>query len=476
MTAGDIAIYREATATDTVTHTSWTDEDYDTTVREDTDTYDIQTGNADIELKETGHYLAMFSEVVDTVAATNQRYMLFGQATYNGSSVNIQGGGYSRNNQGCDEAYVAGSGIFNVSTANQNYSTQTIVKSTGTMTSTSRRADSCSAQLLKLDDDWDYFIATSNTASTIVLLGDDIIWEDIEEEDTDSFDLQANEVDIEVQSGYYLACYTVRVTATSLATGRVGATAYLTLGGTEVEGSRSSTYCRMTQGCGTNIISCICIFESASVENLRLKTANINRVGSGQIIDAETHIQIVKLPDATLKKCWVYDGTGNYDVAGSSYTDLAMDDEIDVDTDVFTHSTIANTDEIEVEEDGDYLFMYGLYYDETAGTANNRYNIIVAWEDGGTAQKYGISGSFFRGYATSSIYITNCGSSHGFIGDALSASDKINLATKRDSTYTSNSPDTTANKSAVSAIQLSSIFPEDEEDVTGSHWFAQQGF
>jgi hypothetical protein len=477
MTAGDIAIYRNASdSTTSMSPTSWTDLAFDTTVREDTDTYDMQISNKDIELKEAGHYLVMFSELA---TCNYLRYSISCRIVVGGSSVAIIGRGYSRASEGCNDLYMAGAGIIDVDSAGTDLNVQ-VQENTGTSQTATRDAGVAGVQLLKLNDDWDYFRAESDTASAVLALGDEILWENVIEEDSGSFELQANDYDIQVEAGYYLCCYTVPFACTTLGTtGRVGAVAYLLLDGTEVEGSRSMGYGRSSNGCSAGCVSCICIFEADSTQNLKLKTTVSNRTGGGQIIDDSTSIQIVKLPDDTLKKCWVYDGTGGYDII-TNLTDLNLDDELDVDTDVFTHSTSTNTDEIQVDEDGDYLFMYGLYEGEngnpqTPSTTNKRYTQIVRWKDS-TQMSYGAAGSYYRGYANGRSYIQNTGSSHGILFDSLTSGDVIELTGQRESTNTDYPPLTVTDKSAVSAIQLSSIFPEDDEDVTGSYWYAQQGF
>jgi len=477
MTKGDMAIYREATAGESMSPSAWTDLSYDTTVREDTDTFNLQVSNEEVDCADVGHYLVMFNDVADL--ASGLRFTVRERVTVGGVDTAVSGSGYGRYHATNDayEMYIAGAGIVYADTGGDDINIQ-VQRVPSTTQTTTRRANVGGLQILKLDDDWDYFRAESDTASAILTLGDEILWENVIEEDTGSFELQANDYDIEVQPGYYLCTYTVVFACTSLGlTGRVGGVSYLLLDGVEVEGSRSMNYGRNSNGCNTGHISCICIFEAPSVQNLKLKTTVSNRTGGGQIADNSTSIQIVKLPDDTLAKCWTYDGTGGLTIAAATLTDINMDDEIDEDTAVFTHSTVSNTDEISVDVDGDYLFMQGMYAQGSdSGDSNLRYTILSRFEDNGTAQQYGNSGCFYRGYANSSSKILSCGMSHGILLPSLTAGDDINIATIKEVSATTYPPTTVADKSAFSAIQLASIFPEDEEDVTGSYWFAQQGF
>ena len=474
MTNGHMGIYRDATGLDAQNTASPTDQTYDTEVREDS-TFERQVGNVDIQLNRTGHYLTMFNNSIST--STASRTCVFERALYDGTELVINGGGFARNTQGCDEMYIAGAGIFNVASSGADFKIQYERVSSPTGTSPIRRADLPGVQLLKLDDTWDYFRAVSDTESFLVEIGDDMKWENVLEEDSGSFELQHGDTDIEVQDGWYLCCYTVQFICTNIAEPRVAATAWLELDGTEVIGSRSVNYSRLTQDCATNIISCICIFEASGVQDLVLATSNTGRYGGGQIVDSETSIQIAKLPD-TVSKCWVYDSTGGQTFNQASLTEFDWGNEVVTEDADFDHDPVTSVDEIVVQTDGAYLFMNGMYAGETSSLNAYRYNTHIRWEVDATAQKYGGSGSYYRGWISSgpTLRVSKCGSAAGIILDDMTANEVVTLARIREATPTTNPPLTTASKCAVSAIYLPSILVADETAEPGSYWYSQQGF
>ncbi|MFH2047764.1 MAG: hypothetical protein ABIK92_21775 [Pseudomonadota bacterium] len=477
MTAGHMAIYRESTGGEDRDSASYADVEFDTTVREDS-TFTLSSSK-NVNLGSTGKYLCMFNETIDIDAGL--RYSAQANLKYNGTDVEVRGSGYARNTQGCTQAYVYGAGIIQIDTANQDLVLEIAKASTDpTTNNAARRASSSGLQILKLNDDWDYFRASGADASLVQNIGDTVVWKTVEEEDSGSFALQVNEEDIECEQGWYIACYSITFTSTASPPTRVGAVAWLELDGAEIIGSRSFKYARQTNGCGTQILSGICLFEADSSNPfLSLNTTTSNRFGSAVINDEQTYIQVVKLEGADtstpINKVWVYDSAGSQDLSQASLTDFNWASELEDDSD-FAHSTASSTDEITVQTDGDYLFLFGMYAQNTSQTVEYRYNTYVRFSIDGTAQYYGNSGTYFRGYVSATQNITNCGCSHGILMPDMAASEVVTLGRIRESSETTGPPVTVANKSALTGIYLPSIFPAVEESVAGSYWYAQQGF
>ncbi len=148
---GEIAIYREATATDAITTTNF-DHDWDTVVTEDTGAYNLNVDNKSIELQ-AGRYLVLYGAKFDSTSGSN-RSEVQSQLVLNGADLPIGWSqGYMRRSSGADELFTSGGGIIQVATDNDPLllrSYRTDDNSAGV----ARVANTTGIQLLKLYDGW----------------------------------------------------------------------------------------------------------------------------------------------------------------------------------------------------------------------------------------------------------------------------------------------------------------------------------
>jgi hypothetical protein len=466
MSAGAMAVYREATGGEDEDNQSWHDETFDTTVFQEASTYEMQANRYDVKLKEAGHYLALHNNLISADTGSN-RTEHTARLTYNGADLDTgRGQGYNRMVGGCEEAYVSGAAILDIPTANQYLNCEMQNSSSTTTANATRRASLSGLQLLKLDDSWDYFRADAYHVSVFQDLGDIIAWHNIHEEDSGSFemvDIQKRAITLK-SDGAYLAVYTVCFLANSSPPERTCGYAFLSLGGVGqyIEHSYSYSYARQAQGCDLGVISGMCLIGS-EIDNRLLRLETVSETGGAQIIEANTTIEVVKLPDNVLNILRISDalGGGSFDVTDEPFE---YKDEQDDDS-AFLHSSGGTSYNVHIQKPGAFLFMAGIHADRSAAGAN-RYNNIFRWRRNSTPQTYGNFGSYNRGDASSVS-----GGSHGILFPNLDVNDIITLARTDESTSSGTPPYTVMDKCGMCAIWLPSIFPQ-----AGQGFFLQGGF
>jgi hypothetical protein len=189
-----------------------------------------------------------------------------------------------------------------------------------------------------------------------------------------------------------------------------------------------------------------------------VRTASANQLvyaqgykeGGSLSTQSEGHLIAVKLP-STIEAISVHDSTGgdSFDTTG---TNLGYDTQNFIDTDTFTHSTSTNPHLIEVDVDGDYLFLGSILGYRSSGT--KRYANIFEWVKSATVYKYGSFGTYSRG---SDALTTGCAG--GTVIPNLVDGNSIYLQMLKESTQTADPPDTVADGVGVSGFLLSSLAP-----------------
>jgi len=459
MPAGAIAIYREATAGDNLDSTSYVDVDHDTTVWEDTETFEKNVG-AGVTLKETGHYLGLWNEAAG-LGGTLNRAEHTGRLDYNGSAlVGSKGTKYIRGLEGCDESEPHGNLIFNVATANQTLKAQ-IAKTGGTLTGITRTANMAGLQLLKLDDDWDYCrLRITGTSTQQLPLG--VAWTYQDELDTDSFAHTVLRSPIQFKKvGWHLVTYCIRAKATSVPAARLGFVPgfkRLTPSVAFSEFGYSFGYTRQLGGSdhGTGT-ACFIFYNDTADSTWQVYVTKYG--GGGQLELVDCAIQIAKLPDTVANACMCYDTTGGQSLDVSE-TPFTWGQEY-YDNDAFDHDTGSSTDDIVIKKPGPFLFFGSWIANRASGI--NRYQTKSEFRKGGTAYQYGIPGSYNRGST-----VLYSGLNHAILLPWLSVDDTIDFAREDESSSSATAPATIASYGGFSGIYLPSIFPKYNQG-----WFLQ---
>ena len=396
----EYSIYKEATGGE-VFSTSDLELGYDTTSGEDTNVSTISGTN--INLEQTGHYLVIANEMIDDQSGSN-RSLVSMNLRLDSTELPYWSASYIRRSGGAEELMVNVMAIIEA-TADQDLSV--VARHEDTNSALCDRGGSASQfgeslgglQLVKLDDDWNYFRAHRNgawepaTANTY----DQVDWDTQDEYDTAGFthDTGTNPDQITLDNGgHYLVTYNVYG---NFGTGRNEFTARLTLGGAPINGTYVSGYDRHSNGANEDGCCFIGIIEASASDILRLEVLTGSTAGAGVIAD-RTAITIVELPDADYLRL-VEDAEFDWRAASDLVVPWTVEDEKDTGT--FTHSNVTNSSRIEVEEDGTYLFTCALNQTTIPASGNLRDTALCEWRvDGTTVQDYGGFGVYVRGHSS----------------------------------------------------------------------------
>ena len=449
---GEIAIYREAVALDAITTANF-DHDWDTTVREDTDSFG-QAG-ANITLKSTGHYLVMYGARFDSSGGSN-RSETQSQLRLAGADLPIGWSqGYIIRSNGYDEAFTAGGGIIDVATADDVLvlrSFRTDDNSAGVQ----RAPNTSGIQLVKLNDSWDYarLKRTTTQAGPTDTTYVAVQYNSQDELDTGSFahSTSVNPENITlVTAGHYLVMANTYGT-TGASTQRTVVQQKLTLDGSDIDGTLTTVMIRGTQSTTEGAASIGTIIETTSanmVLNVEVNrvagtaTITLNEDGGGTTVQRSA-VTIVKLPDTA--DYIRLDDSGTDDMNPASWTAMGWNTEDELDTASFTHPVTDSRIEVDVADD--YLFFTTLYSD-TLLSGRGYYS--QGWsKNGGTVITYGQTGKAARGVPP----LDNSGNWSGFIAESLVATDYIEVETQQ----LAASGSVPANIKGVQGVRIGSLF------------------
>ena len=428
--SGDIAIYREATAGDTITTANF-DHSWDTTVREDS-IYSTTTASS-IALNEEGHYLVMYGSRFDQTFVSTSRTQVQTHLVLDGSPLPAGWStGYSRAQSATDlEQFTSGGAIISASSSDVLLLRSFRTDGTTGITMT-RAANTTGIHLLKLNDDLDYIrlrksgTQTGPNSATLVA----VTYDTQDELDTGSFthSTSTNPENITLKTaGHYLVM--ANTYGSYVSTARTMVHQRLTLDGSDIDGTITTTYFRGSNN-GNNIlegaVSTGVIIETTDADqvlNVELNRPSgteawtINQDQAAATVD-RTAITIVKLPDSA--DYIRLDDTGTDAMNPTALTPLGWDTEDEKDTAAFTHSTSTDPSRIEVEVTDDYLFLSTLYC-AACGVARGVWN--QGWTiDDGPLISYGQTGNFDRNSG-----VVNSGNWSGIIFDNLAANSYIQV-------------------------------------------------
>ncbi len=430
MAVGDVAVYIEATGTDTIGATA-TDMTWDTTVREDSG-FDLQVNNIDVECVDAGLYLLLYSFATEKnpSAGATDRHTTETTIFVDGTSQGIhgRGGSYNRQNNGANESFHIGALVFETASANKNVKLQ--YQKTSTQTNEPsihpNRSGLC---LLQLDDETPYLKvseagggqthSTDESFSAITFdtndkLTDESILSHNASTNTDVFTLK--------EVGHYLVIYSVRW-ANSV--NRMNGLCRATLGGTEIEGSRGSAYTRVAQDANDGYSTWAGIIETSSA-NTELKIEGTKEgEGSGSVTSEEGSVTIVRLPDDADYLRLHRSNTVNQNL-NQLINAFEWDTQDEVDAGSFSHTVSPPGSAMNIDAAGDYLFLSAYETDRSSTTNGERSVIEWVLATGATRIPFGSGARFSRGdQSTNGVFrASGCA---GAILPGLTASDVIRI-------------------------------------------------
>jgi hypothetical protein len=461
---GDIAIYREATGTETV-GTALTNQAFDTTVSQGGG-FSIGGGRDSVTLTDGGHYFVSYNLAFATLAGTN-RSEINSLIDVNGTNI-AQGRSscYIRRTGGVNNCWLSGSAIIEATAGN----TVTIeAQRTDSNTATvQRRANESGLTIIKLDDSWDYARIreagggqTLNSATYTT-----IDWDTNDELDSGSFSRTGGDITL-ASAGHYLVTSNVKHRSSS-ATGTRNNATRLTLDGTELPGTRTTAYTMGTNSAQDSVSVYSGIIQTSSANQvLRLQGACENETcNSITNVGGETGITIVKLPD-TADYIRLHEAGGGQAVDGTNAV-VTWDTQSEVDGSSFSHNTGANSERLVAEQDGNYLFLTSFYESRTLLTSTVRLQPHWQFRDNGTLQQYGSSASYSRGDNTTQGSFTS-GNSSTFL-TTLSDNDYVEVVNTDRSTGTVASATFAANRYAIQGVRIQSLFPSLGPETVQKHF------
>ena len=422
---GEIAIYREATATDAITTANF-DHTWDTVVTEDTTAYNLNVDNKSIELQ-AGRYLVMYGARFDSISGSN-RSEVQSHLVLNGANLPIGWSqGYMRRHTGTDEVFTSGGGIIQVATDNDPLILRSYRTDSNSGATVQREPNVAGIQLLKLYDGWNVLRlskATTQagpTGATFV----EVTYDQQDEINTTDFGHTNGSADITLKTaGHYMVFANTygRQTPGTSSGFRSLYTQKLTLNGSDVDGTRTALYVRGQQSTEEGALSTGTIIETTSANQVLNVEVNrldgspawtINHDGSASTVN-RTAITIAKLGEGA--DYIRLDDVGTDNINPTALTALGWDTEDEMDASAFTHTDSRMT----IAASGKYLFL-STNYAAAAGVARAFYN--QGWsKNGGALIQYGQTGRYNRNSGSNDV-----GNWSGILFDSLNASDYIEV-------------------------------------------------
>lgn len=452
--AGDFAIYRETIGLENIPVGS-TDLAWDTNVST-SGTITKQVGNIDFAANETGHYLMMYSVPTASSSGSNRSEIQSWIRLNNTTNLAYgRGQAYIRRANSNFEGYNQGAAILDLN------ATDTVRVQMGRTDSNSatvqRRANKAGVMFLKLDDTWNYLRSRpSSNQSFDTTTFTDVNWGIDDELDAGGFSRTGADITLQ-EAGHYLVTFNIDATHSS-GWVRVNDEARLVLDGTEIDGTRVTTYMRGSNGTNDGVMSYVGIIETTSPNQILKvqvrRDSSFNTTGHS-IVAADSGITIAKLPD-TADYVRLGEIGGGQDLS-TTRTNITWDENLEVDATSFAHSNVTNPERIDIQQDGDYLFLHSVYNARTDSSNGPREASFLEWQiAGGTPYPYGSSGSYNRASNDGSGITNSSGSAGGIIADGLTSAQAIVLTQINEAT--NNTASYQADRMAIQGVNIASLF------------------
>ncbi|MBR9761566.1 hypothetical protein GYB43_14765, partial [bacterium] len=330
----------------------------------------------------SGRHLVLYSTgFSDLVGGANDRSEYQTNLTLNG--VPLAAGrsqGFIRQTGGADECVMSGGAIITVAADDHVLTLETRRSDNDTEgTLPTRVAGQSSIQLLKLDDSWDYLSVSraANQAGTVGLSAVDVAYDTNDSPGTmgTAFGFTANSGDVTLnESGLYLVFANTSIQKPTNLT-RTNFQQSLTLDGSVISGSRTTTYVRGNEDTNEGVTAVGRIISATAGQVLNVEVV-MEGGSAGTIQGNETALSIVKLP-LTAKYIEVTDTT-NQDVVNPTATVVGFNTLVSPSNATFTHGGGST---VTVNTTDDYLFLGSLFTQSDATNDNHdRVTPIHGWQ------------------------------------------------------------------------------------------------
>ena len=321
----------------------------------------------------SGRHLVLYNTRFDDNSGTaNDRSEVQSYLTLAGSPlVAGRSQGFIRRNGGADEAVMSGGAIITVAADDDIMTLETRRSDNDTNTVLPFRVAGQSAiQLLKLDDSWDYLSAqrSTNQGGDVSTAAVDVTYDVLDATSSlgsaFSFTPTSGNVTLN-ETGLYLVFANTSLQKATNNT-RTNFQQSLTLDGSIVPGSRTTTYVRGNEDTNEGMAAIGMIVSATAGQILNVEVAKEPTGANGVIQGGETALSIIKLPVAA-KYIEVADST-NQNVVNSSETAIGFNSLSSSANATFTH---AGGSSVTVNDDADYLFFGSLFTQSNAINDNN---------------------------------------------------------------------------------------------------------
>lgn len=365
--------------------------DFDTPVRVD-GTYEFNPSGAnatEIALS-AGRHLVMYDSRFDVTSGTT-RTEFMGNLTLNGTALAIgRSHGYVRRTGGANEDVLSGGGIITVANDDDIVTLETR-RSDDNATTTilpTRVANGTAIQFLKLDDSWDYLSLqrSTNQAGTILTTFTDVTYDTNNSPGTmgTAFTFTDNTADITLnEPGLYLVFANSRLEKPNNGT-RTSYQQRLTLDGTEITGSKTTTYLRGDangEAANSGVTAIGTIVQSTGGQVLNVELAMESGGSAATVQGNETAVTIVKLPGTT--KTISLNHSVSQEVNTPTLTPLIFDTAISPANTTFSHTL--GTSPITVNQDDDYLFLGSIFTSSSGASEDHLRTLpLQGWQIDGT--------------------------------------------------------------------------------------------
>jgi len=383
-------VYRDAAGWENITTTpqslSW-----DTQISQNAE-IPADGANTNFDLSIGGHYLVMYSVPIRSTGGGN-RSEAQSWVRINGATDSPYGyaSSYIRRADNDFEWYNESAAIIDVNPWDD---LDIRIQKTDTNTATMQRTPNRSGvNILKLDDTWDYVRARPSSSQAVTTAWQPVNLWTVDELDVSGYSISGNDVTLN-EAWKYLVTYNVWTITTG--TDRTNNEMRLSLWGSELDATRSTSYIRAQNGSFVGISSYVGIIESTTANeilNLEIRRESTLQWNTNNTIANKTGITIVKLPDSA-DYVRISEAIGWQDSSLSVNTPLTFDTSIEQGTSL-EHDTVA-TSQIDINDAGDYLFFHSVYNSRNDTSNGPRENPYLQWQVSWTNVSYGVSGSYNR--------------------------------------------------------------------------------
>ena len=372
-TLGDTAILTQTGGGEALTTTAF-NHDFDTITEDPTYEHNPGGGDATQVALSAGRHLVLYDTRFDTSGGGNRSEI---QNVLNLAGTTLPVGrsqGYIRRASGADECIISGGAIITVANDDDILQLQSF-RTDNNAAGVIREPNGTALQLVKLDDAWDFLSLSrgANQAGVNNATFIDVAYDTV---DTDSspgtaFSFTATSGDITLnETGAYLVFANTSIQKAANTT-RTGYTQRLTLDGTEVAGSRTTTYVRGNESCDEGMAAIGMLVEATAGDVLNVEV-NKPSGTNGVIQGGETGITIVKLPSTT--NYISLSDTTNQMVNGAAVDPVTFATQTATGSS-FSHT--AGTSAVTVNDSTDFLFLSQQITDTDDGTNDNQERAVI---------------------------------------------------------------------------------------------------